>query len=165
VNSAPSVNGTPAVAIGALTIMNPFNSSTASMSFDPLGDIEDFHVRFGLQQNNAIVPVGEERDHISPEEWDLRIRRLVDEVVETQVAHEENDDEEILDGLVDLMYIALGTAYRRGWDFAEAWKRVHVKNMLKERGAQHTSQYGSTYDIVKPEGWTPPSHTDLVTPP
>jgi predicted HAD superfamily Cof-like phosphohydrolase len=141
---------------------NPFNQS--AVLFTPLDDIAAFHERFGLQQNNAIVPIGEERDQISQEEWELRITRLVDEVTETQTAHEEEDDEEYLDGLVDIVYIALGTAYRRGWDFSEAWARVHGANMQKIRGEAKNSKYGSSYDIIKPEGWKSPSHTDLVTP-
>lgn len=142
--------------------MNPFVESAAL--FDPLNDIVAFHERFGLQQNNAIVPIGKERDQISSEEWELRLVRLKDECEEVQLAHEAEDDEEYLDGLVDVVYIALGTAYRRGWDFAEAWKRVQKANMAKVRGEAKTSKYGSQYDIIKPEGWKPPTHTDLVTP-
>lgn len=127
-------------------------------------DIEAFHVKFGLQNSNAIVPIGEERDQMHPEEWALRHVRLKDEVDEYLEAVEDDNDEEALDGLVDLVYIALGTAYRRGWDFAAAWDRVHEKNMAKERGQKNNSKYGSGFDIVKPEGWTPPVLTDLVTP-
>lgn len=143
---------------------NPFLVSSASMFFGPLDDIAEFHEKFGLQQNNAIVQVGENPGQMHPEEWKLRIRRLMDEALETEAAHNDGSDEEYLDGLVDLMYIGLGTAYRRGWDFAEAWKRVHTKNMEKERGEPGNSKYGSGFDIVKPEGWKPPTHIDLVTP-
>lgn len=142
---------------------NPFVDSACGV-FDPLFDIAQFHERFGLQQHNAIVVVGEERDQMSLEEWELRLVRLQDECAEVELAHNEEDDEEYLDGLVDLIYIALGTAYRRGWDFSAAWERVHSANMAKIRGEAKTSKYGSSYDIIKPEGWKPPTHIDLVTP-
>lgn len=70
-----------------------------------------------------------------------------------------------LDALVDTLYVALGNAYLHGFGdkFVEAWDRVHSKNMAKvrvERADQ--SKRGSTFDVVKPEGWTPPDLRDLV---
>jgi predicted HAD superfamily Cof-like phosphohydrolase len=71
--------------------------------------------------------------------------------------------EKQLDALVDLVYVALGTAYLQGFDFNEAWRRVQDANMAKVRAFREAdSKRGSTYDVVKPEGWEPPSHTDLV---
>lgn len=127
-----------------------------------MSDIADFHEKFGLDQNQGKVSVGEGPDKVHPEEWELRNVRLTDEAMEAQCAHEEGDDEQYLDALVDVVYIALGTAYRRGWDFGEAWNRVHRKNMEKERGEPGNSKYGSGFDIIKPEGWEPASLADLV---
>lgn len=141
--------------------MNPFNTDQV---FTPLHDIAAFHEKFGLGQNNSKVVVGEARDNMHPEEWNLRHVRLADEADEYAQAVEEEDDEQALDALVDIVYIALGTAYRRGWDFAEAWRRVHTANMSKMRGEPNNSKYGSGFDIVKPKGWQSPDHTDLVTP-
>ncbi len=68
-----------------------------------------------------------------------------------------------LDALVDLVYVALGTAYLHGFNFGEAWRRVHEANMKKVRvEVKEDSKRGSTYDVVKPEGWTPPDLRDLV---
>ena len=70
-----------------------------------------------------------------------------------------------LDALVDLVYVALGTAYLHGFDFDEAWSRVHEANMQKIRAQQaDDSKRSSKYDVVKPEGWEPPVLTDLVRP-
>jgi predicted HAD superfamily Cof-like phosphohydrolase len=134
---------------------NPFAEGRTVFDFTPLEDIAEFHEKFGLQH-----PHGKQSLH--PEEWTLRHRRLRDELLEYEKAVEDGDDEEVLDGLVDLIYIALGTAYRRGWDIAEAWRRVHSANMAKERGKANNSKYGSGFDIVKPDGWTGPDHSDLV---
>lgn len=154
--------------------MNPFETDQL---FSPLYDIARFHEKFGLENNQEKVQVAppepeslseldnwkiENRERMHPEEWRLRNTRLIDEAIESQVAHESGNDEEYLDALVDIVYIALGTAYRRGWDFAAAWKRVHDANMAKERGKPNNSKYGSGFDIVKPQGWQPPSHADLV---
>jgi predicted HAD superfamily Cof-like phosphohydrolase len=68
-----------------------------------------------------------------------------------------------LDALVDLVYVALGTAYLHGYNFEEAWRRVHGANMKKVR-ATHADQStrDSTHDVVKPLGWQPPILSDLV---
>ncbi len=67
------------------------------------------------------------------------------------------------DALVDLVYVALGTAYLHGFDFNEMWRRVHMANMAKIRALRsEDSTRGSTYDVIKPKGWSPPDHSDLV---
>jgi predicted HAD superfamily Cof-like phosphohydrolase len=73
--------------------------------------------------------------------------------------------EEILDALVDKLYVDLGTVYLHGLSeaFYTAWVRVHRANMAKVRCENVAdSTRGSTYDVIKPEGWLAPSHTDLV---
>lgn len=80
---------------------------------------------------------------------------------------------ECLDGHIDLLYILVGnlrlmgfhaTMPPCGFDRASmAWHKVQVANMSKERAlAPEQSKRFSTYDIVKPAGWTPPDHGDLV---
>lgn len=142
--------------------MNPFNDFNTP-PFHPLEDIENFHTKFGLRQEQAAVPV---RDDVPgcmhTEEWKLRHARLREEGLEYDVAVERGEEDAILDSLVDLVYIALGTCYRRGWNFAEAWNRIHSANMKKERGEENSSKYGSGFDVIKPEGWKTPNLTDLV---
>jgi predicted HAD superfamily Cof-like phosphohydrolase len=69
----------------------------------------------------------------------------------------------MLDALVDEVYVAIGTAQLHGFDFREAWRRVQAANMVKVRAERASdSKRGTTYDVVKPPGWTAPDHTDLV---
>lgn len=73
--------------------------------------------------------------------------------------------EDQLDGLVDLVYVAIGTAYLHGYGnrWQEAWDRVHAANMSKVRAERaEDSKRGSTFDVVKPPGWVKPTHSDLV---
>jgi len=68
----------------------------------------------------------------------------------------------VFDGLIDLVYIALGMAYRMGLPFHEGFKRVHEANMRKVRAqTPEDSKRGSTLDIVKPDGWEPANLEDL----
>lgn len=72
--------------------------------------------------------------------------------------------EGMLDGLVDLVYVALGTAQLHGFNFSEAWNRVHEANMTKVRVQRpNESKRNSIFDVVKPPGWVAPSHRDLVS--
>tara|TARA_R100000234_G_scaffold46829_1_gene28002 strand:- start:22401 stop:22841 length:441 start_codon:yes stop_codon:yes gene_type:complete len=64
---------------------------------------------------------------------------------------------ELLDALVDLTYVTLGTAYLMGFDFDEAWNRVHAANMQKVPKSTERSEH----DVVKPEGWQPADLEDL----
>lgn len=74
--------------------------------------------------------------------------------------------EMMLDAHVDQMYVLLGTVYLQGLApvFEEAWARVHAANMAKVRALRDgsDSKRGSAYDVVKPEGWIAPDHSDLV---
>jgi predicted HAD superfamily Cof-like phosphohydrolase len=142
--------------------------------FDPCKDIAEFHEKFqlgysgpprALPDDLGLFRLGFKREEL--EEYSASRRELSDELT---AAAEHRDHAKItslledqLDALVDLVYVALGTAYLHGFDFTAAWERVHRANMAKVR-ATHASQSkrGSTHDVVKPAGWVAPSHTDLV---
>ncbi len=67
------------------------------------------------------------------------------------------------DALIDLVYVALGTAYLHGFPFDLGWRRVHEANMKKVRATNAAqSARNSTHDVVKPPGWTAPTLDDLV---
>lgn len=96
----------------------------------------------------------------------FRLGFLLEEIVEYARAHLTDDLEGELDALVDAEYVLRGTVHLQGFDrrradndlvpFDEAWRRVHAANMGKvpSRGGK----------FVKPPGWTPPTHYDLVGP-
>jgi predicted HAD superfamily Cof-like phosphohydrolase len=109
----------------------------------------------------------------------FRVERLQEEVDEYKLAMDlldravEQQDrasievalEQALDALVDTVYIALGNAHLHGFDFNEAFARVHRANLAKVRAEGdylYLSKYNNSADIVKPPGWEPPSHADLV---
>lgn len=142
--------------------------------FDPVQDICEFHEKFGLNYQ------GPPRS-LPKDIGDFRQRFLQEELIEYMDHSSEADFEksappegldyasysfhlgEQLDALVDLVYVALGTSYLHGFNFKEAWRRVHEANMRKIRApSAKDSKRGSTYDVVKPEGWQAPDHSDLV---
>jgi predicted HAD superfamily Cof-like phosphohydrolase len=141
-------------------------------TFDPVADIEDFHRKFELTYDGKPRSLPKDllefRHKFMLEEVD-EYRSFAFEAYaeaasgEPDVHHYTHCLEYALDGLVDGVYVTLGTSYLHGFDFKEAWRRVHDANMKKVRALRvEDSKRSSTYDVVKPQGWTPPSHHDLV---
>ena len=132
-------------------------------------DIKDFHEKFELVYDGKPRALPKDLDR-------FRIDFLKEEFSEYTFSHEnaqilQKCKEEIyfdhlelcLDGLVDMVYVILGTAYLHGFDFDEAWKRVHQANMKKVRAVgPGESKRNSTYDVIKPPDWQPPYLKDLV---
>jgi len=140
---------------------------------DLFQDIKDFHEKFGLTYHGAPRVLPEElakfRAGFLAEELGeyafggdkMNVDILVGIVKEDMAPPIKLEDQ--LDGLVDLVYVALGTALMQGFDFNEAWRRVHEANMKKVRAERAVdSARGSTYDVVKPPGWLAPNLSDLV---
>lgn len=57
------------------------------------------------------------------------------------------------DGLADIIYVALGTAYLMGLPMNDIWRAVQSANMRKVRGQ---TKRGNAFDAAKPEGWVGP---------
>lgn len=127
---------------------------------DLLKDIKEFHEKFGLEYDGPPRSLNEELAS-------FRARFLAEETAEYE-SHATGDTLAdkvgVIDAMVDLVYVALGTVYLHGMSgqFDEAWRRVHSANMQKVRAVSASeSKRGSTYDVVKPEGWAAPNHEDL----
>lgn len=82
-----------------------------------------------------------------------RLVHILEEVDELKESFVDCDLVGAADALVDLVYVAMGTAYEMGLPFDELWRIVHHANMSKRRGM---SKRGFAFDLVKPEGWVDP---------
>ena len=99
----------------------------------------------------------------NPEKWkaflEFRVDFLREELEETEAALVNMDAEEIVDGLIDLCVVAIGTLDAFGVDPYKAWDEVLQANMAKEVGEKPSRPNPlGVPDLVKPEGWTGPSH-------
>lgn len=144
--------------------------------FDPVKDVEDFHKKFGQQYTGLprALPddlasfredflqeeITEYKAHAEQARRELRgtLFSEYDNIVFTQSL------EGMLDALIDEVYVALGTAHLHGFNFREAWRRVHDANMKKIRttATMRGKRGESKYDVIKPPGWVAPTHYDLV---
>lgn len=128
------------------------------MSRDWTRDIEDMHTKFGV--NDWVEQKVKEKDWEMLRDFlDFRMRFLDEELTETKKAVAELDAEEIVDGLIDLCVVAIGTLDAFGINAAQAWSEVHDANMSKTRGVKPSrpNPFGMP-DLIKPEGWLAPSH-------
>jgi len=115
-----------------------------------------FHQKFGLEPTS-------QPDFPVRDIWVLKNAHLQEELDEIRAAAINGNLEEYFDGLIDLVYVALGAAYLSGLPFNEGFKRVHEANMKKVRALRtEDSKRGSTYDIVKPAGFVAPTLKDLI---
>ena len=90
----------------------------------------------------------------------FRLKMCTEELNETiDAALFDKDSEEIVDGLIDLCVFAIGTLDVFGVDANDAWDRVYSANMAKEPGIKpgRPNPFGLP-DLLKPSGWTAPSH-------
>jgi predicted HAD superfamily Cof-like phosphohydrolase len=124
------------------------------MRSDWVKDINDMHVKYGVHEWVKNNP-----DKLK-KYLEFRINFLQEELDETQQAAFIYDDpEEIVDGLIDLCVVAIGTLDAFGVDSNAAWDKVLKANMAKEVGVkpERPNPLGLP-DLMKPEGWQPPSH-------
>ena len=128
-------------------------------------DIVEFYKKFGIEFPKTPKALSE--DHMSK-----RLAFLEEELEETRAAYlslcqaEKPTDEhlsEVIDGLIDLIYVAVGTLVLMGVCPSAHWRVVHNCNMQKVK-VKDRSQSKRDYDqdLVKPEGWKPPDHVEII---
>ena len=89
----------------------------------------------------------------------FRIKMMQEELDETKAAFKNKDQEEIVDGIIDMCVFAIGTLEVFGVDANKAWDQVLKANMSKEVGIKEgrPNPLGLP-DLIKPEGWEGPTH-------
>lgn len=139
---------------------------------DWVADIAAMHDKFGVN------PIVREFDREKLQKFlEFRLMFLREELVEAFIAAGYNvkfevqthvepkpaDAEHVVDAMIDLCVVAIGTLNALDIDAYEAWNRVHAANMQKEPGikASRPNPLGLP-DLIKPAGWTSPTHVDNV---
>lgn len=128
------------------------------MSNDWAADVANMHDKFKFHDR-----VSEMDPALLAELMRFRMRFLREELEETEKALEAGDPSEVVDGLIDLCVVAIGTLDLVRVDKHEAWNRVHRANMAKSPGVKESRPNALGFpDLVKPRGWSPPNHEDNV---
>lgn len=118
-------------------------------------DIRAMHHKFGVREVVETLPPEKLKAFL-----EFRFKFLQEELGEALVAKNADD---VVDAMIDLCVVAIGTLDAFNVDAQEAWNRVQAANMAKEPGIkkERPNPFGFP-DLIKPEGWTAPSHEDNV---
>lgn len=122
--------------------------------------VQRFHEKFGLGALRPEYP----RLIQDPVLEEFRQKFMQEELDEYKAAVAAGDLPKAFDALIDLVYVALGTADLMGCPFDDGFLMVQLANMKKERAkpGDPRSKRGTGFDVVKPEGWTPPNIERLL---
>lgn len=123
-----------------------------------VSDISDMHTKFKVNEIVHQLPADKLTTYLK-----FRLDMVQEEVNEAHEAFAERDADGVVDALIDAIVFAIGTLDAFDVDSDEAWNRVHAKNMAKNPGVKEgrPNPYGFP-DLIKPEGWTAPTHVDNV---
>lgn len=113
--------------------------------------VKDMHIHFE-------IPMEATPGFLDEDTMQFRLDFLEEELSEIHEAWQNSDLEEIADGLIDLIIVALGTAAMMGLPFNEMFMEVHEANMRKVR-VDHAgeSKRGHGFDLKKPVDWKGPN--------
>ncbi len=128
------------------------------MSNDWVRDISDMHKKFGV---HAWVRKNKDNKELMKKFLDFRLKFLEEELNETISAVKEGDAEEVVDGLIDLCVVAIGTLDSFEAMSYQAWNSVHKANMSKEPGVKESRPNPlGLPDLIKPKDWKGPEHSE-----
>ena len=119
-------------------------------------DIDSFHKKFKFEKNDN-VGIPDDNELVN-----FRTSFLLEELTEYTQAITKKDTAAALDALVDIVYIALGTAWLFNLPFEKAWNEVQKANMSKIRTKSKSKKRGTSFDVVKPKGWIAPDIEQII---
>jgi hypothetical protein len=121
------------------------------MSRDWFKDMQNMHIHYSVPNTVASFDKEKLKTFLK-----FRVAFLDEELTELKDA---SDAEDVVDALIDLCVVAIGTLEAFGVDAYAAWDEVLKANMAKQEGikASRPNPLGLP-DLIKPEGWRGPSH-------
>ena len=124
------------------------------MSADWVNDINRMQTKYGVREWIKHATPFQLKKYL-----EFRLNFIKEEYDETREALITEDSEEIVDGLIDLCVVAIGTLDALGVNVHKAWNEVYEANMNKEVGVKESRPNPlGLPDLIKPKGWTAPSH-------
>lgn len=133
-----------------------YHSLMNTWSTNIFDDTMAFQQKYGLWRKDQFGILPEE-------EMKVKIGHLYEELAEIDKAHKEGNIYEISDGLTDLIYVASGLLNLMNMPAQALWNDVQARNMQKIRATKdNVGKRGSTFDVIKPEGWLPPRTKDII---
>jgi predicted HAD superfamily Cof-like phosphohydrolase len=126
------------------------------VSNDWVKDIRDMHTHYGFHGAVEGLDAEKLRLYLS-----FRAAFLREELRELEESALDADADGVVDALIDLCVVAIGTLDIFGVDSELAWDRVLRANMEKRVGVKPSRPNPlGLPDLVKPAGWVAPTHAD-----
>tara|TARA_R110000803_G_scaffold160496_1_gene224418 strand:- start:1885 stop:2268 length:384 start_codon:yes stop_codon:yes gene_type:complete len=119
-------------------------------------DVQDFLMKFRIRQNQ-IPDVDTDLGIL-----DKRLKHMQEELMEFMYSKNCDDLHGMVDALIDLVYVAYGTAAILGLNseqWQECFEEVHRANMEKVKDTKDKSH---KVGVKKPDGWKAPDFTDIL---
>ena len=118
-------------------------------------DIKKMHAHYGVNPVVRNFDAEKLRSFL-----EFRVKFLQEELDELKNC--ENADD-VVEALIDLCVVSIGTLNAFDVDANKAWDRVHEANMAKQPGIKESRPNPlGLPDLIKPAGWVAPSHADNV---
>lgn len=142
---------------------------TAAYVADESSVVDQFQTKFG-HCNMQVADGSREPEHepalsmrpprrLTERKLLERARFIREELEELEEAIKSGDYAGVADALVDLVYVAKGTANMLALPWAELFYDVHRANMAKVPGV---GKRGNLVDVIKPEGWRGPDTAGIL---
>ena len=124
------------------------------MSTNMVSDIQKMYDKYGFNTYNF----SEEKLNSF---LDFRVNFIEEELSELKSAIEQRDKSEVVDAIIDIIVVAIGTLHLFDVDIHKAWDEVLKTNLMKKVGEKDTRKNNFGFpDLIKPEGWISPTHSD-----
>jgi len=121
------------------------------MSKDWVKDISDMQYKYGVKK---WMHDNQDNSDLLNKYIEFRLKFIREELMETEAAFTNKDAEEIVDGLIDLCVVAIGTLDALGVDSHKAWDEVLKANLAKKVGVKESRPNTlGLPDLIKTEGW------------
>lgn len=115
----------------------------------PFTTVEKWHRKFQF-----------DKETMDEDKFEFRGVLLNEEVDEYNQACYDKNPEEVVDALIDIIWIACGTLDLLGVDFDKAFSEVARANNDKTRGIKPGRESSGGFDVIKNPGWKAPDHSD-----
>jgi NTP pyrophosphatase (non-canonical NTP hydrolase) len=115
-------------------------------------DIAKMHEKYGFDKMSMT--------DLNKDFLNFRAKFLQEELNEIYSAIDNNNPEEVVDGLIDLCVVAIGTLDLYGVDAQVAWEEVYMANMKKSKGIKPGREESGGWDLVKDKNWHAPIHEE-----
>src|SRR3990167_1809648 len=120
------------------------------MSTNMVSDIQKMYDKYGFNTYNF----SEEKLNSF---LDFRVKFIEEELSELKSAIEQRDKSEVVDAIIDIIVVAIGTLHLFDVEIHKAWDEVLKTNLMKKVGEKDTRKNNFGFpDLIKPEGWISP---------